>query len=114
MLRERAILNGISHELNSCKGLINNFLNLSYKYTATLLPHDMAKGFWKSQSVPPSSGQKRQTRRERFERQWRKISWITIKMEDVEKLERDLHGHILALQLYEGFCHPDHRSRWRI
>jgi hypothetical protein len=63
----------------------------------------MAKGFWKSQSVPPSSGQKRQTRRERFERQWRKISWIIFNKEDVEKLERGLHGHILALQLYEAF-----------
>jgi hypothetical protein len=49
MLRERGILNGISHELSSCKGLINKFLEHSYKYTTTLLPHDKAKGFWKSQ-----------------------------------------------------------------
>jgi hypothetical protein len=103
MLRERAILNGISHELSSCKGLINSFLEHSYKYTTTLLPLDKAKGFWNSESVLPVLGQKRQTHRARFERHWRKISWIVFKKEDVEKLERDLHGHLLALQLYEGF-----------
>ncbi|KAL2784469.1 hypothetical protein BJX66DRAFT_343990 [Aspergillus keveii] len=84
MLRERAILNRISHELSSCKGLINSFLEHSYKYTTTLLPLDKAKGFLGIGKRPSCIG--------------------TEEADSPREVRKALEENLVdSLQLYEGF-----------
>ncbi|KAL5340444.1 hypothetical protein BJX70DRAFT_396695 [Aspergillus crustosus] len=82
-LHEQAFLNGISYELRCCRDLLDRFLENSYKYTTSLLPSDRAKGFWENQPNVTTRAQK-EYRREKLEREWRKISWVVFQREDVD------------------------------
>ncbi|KAL3468956.1 hypothetical protein BJX99DRAFT_93187 [Aspergillus californicus] len=101
-LREQAIINGIFYELNCCRELLDGFLDTSVQYTTSLLPSDKSKGFWKTQ-MPIHVGGQAESRWKRLEKHWTKISWVVFRKEDVGGLERDLHGHLVALQLYQNF-----------
>jgi hypothetical protein len=74
-----AVTNGIKHELDCCQRLLEDFLESSWKYTKSLLKGRPGK---------------------RIIDEWRKVTWFIYKMEDVQKLERDLRTHIQAFQLY--------------
>lgn len=72
------VINGIRHELDCCRQLMEEFWSNSRKYTETLL-----------------NGRGR-----KFEREWRKITWCLHKKEDVKKLQESLKGHLDALNSY--------------
>ena len=76
---EKPILNGIQHEVQCCKALLEGFLCSSQKYTESLL-HSGAK--------------------KRLKDEWRKVIWFVYKAEDVSRLERDLKMHMQAFQIY--------------
>jgi hypothetical protein len=73
----QAMVNGMLFERQQCKILMERFLKASEPYTDAFLK-----------------------RRERaVVRGWRKITWLSQK-EEIGKLERDLQGHMRAMQIY--------------
>lgn len=72
-------LNGVRHELERCRGLMEEFLASSKKYMET--PLNGAKG-------------------RRFMKEWRKMTWSLYKTEDAQKLQVGLQGHLDAFNLY--------------
>ncbi|KAI1357050.1 hypothetical protein F5Y01DRAFT_321363 [Xylaria sp. FL0043] len=98
-LHEVALLNGLTYELNICRDLLNAFLDSTYKYTASLLPSGEARKFNEAQAVI-SLFRRGKASMKRLETAWKKVSWAIFRKEDVRKLEKDLQGHLKALQLY--------------
>jgi hypothetical protein len=79
-----SIANGIKHELDCCKQLLEEFLLSSWKYAESLLNGRPGK---------------------RFKDEWNKVRWFLYKKEDIDRLLRDLKSHIQAFQLYAlAFC----------
>lgn len=76
---DTASLNGIRHEMECCKRLMNDFLATSRIYTESLLNGRPGR---------------------RFKDEWRKITWCLYRVDDVRKLQANLQGHIGAFQLY--------------
>lgn len=77
LVLDSASFNGIHHELECCKRLIEEFLLTSRKYTESLLGRER---WW-------------------FKDVWRKITWV-LNPQDVQNLQRRLQGHLNTLQLY--------------
>lgn len=71
-------LNGMRHEVECCKRLMEEFLDSSKKYTGTLI-----------------NGQG-----SRLKQEWKKISWCLFKAEDVQNLQTNLRGHLEAFNFY--------------
>lgn len=78
-LSTTALLNGVRHELECCKRLMDEFLRNSRQYTETLLNGRPGR---------------------RFRDEWRKITWSLYRDEDVKNLQGKLQGHIAAFQMY--------------
>jgi len=76
--KEQSAVNGIVHEARMCKKLLEDFLKCTEKYRMSLLH---GGGSWKVRD------------------EWRKISWSLFEKRSVDQLDRDLHGHINALNL---------------
>lgn len=76
---DTSCLNGIGHELDSCKKLMEDFLVASKQYTESLLTVRQGR---------------------KFKDEWRKITWSLYGSEDVQKLQANLQGHLEAFQLY--------------
>jgi hypothetical protein len=73
----QAMVNGILFERQQCKILMERFLKASEPYSDAFLK-----------------------RHERVVvRGWRKVTWLSQK-EEIGKLERDLQGHMCAMQIY--------------
>ncbi|KAI0405675.1 hypothetical protein F4802DRAFT_166788 [Xylaria palmicola] len=77
-----------------------HFWESTYKYTVSLLPHDRTRKLEDAQTVI-SLFRAGKSSMNRVEKAWRKVSWALFREGDVRKLERDLLGHLSALQLYE-------------
>ncbi|KAI8632768.1 hypothetical protein F5Y19DRAFT_462581 [Xylariaceae sp. FL1651] len=101
-LHEIAFINGLMYEMNTCRDLLNVFLKSTFKYTASFLPISEARKLEEAQTVIPLFREGR-TSMKRLDKIWKKVSWAAFWDEDVRKLERDLQGHLSALQLYETF-----------
>jgi len=93
--QDDSLIRGLMYEIRCCRYLINAFLDNTYKYTASLLPRLEARKL----------GMKR------LKEVWLKVSWATFRKEDVQKLERDLQGHLSALQIYEAALQHSSLSR---
>lgn len=98
-LHEVSLINGLKYEIDACRGLLNTFLDNTYKYTVSLLPSDKARKLEEAQTkISLFCGRK--AGMERLEKARKGISWA-FRNEDVYKLERDLQGHFRALQMYQ-------------
>jgi hypothetical protein len=73
----QAMINGLLYERQQCKGLMESFLKNSTQYTDAFL----------------------RRREKAIVRGWRKVTWLYQK-EDISKLERDIQGHMRAMQFY--------------
>ncbi|KAI3320483.1 hypothetical protein HD806DRAFT_506576 [Xylariaceae sp. AK1471] len=109
-LHEVALINGLMYEIHACRDLLNAFLDNTYKYTANLLPLSEARELKEAQTVI-SLFRGRKASMKKLEKAWKKVSWAVFRNEDVQKLERDLQGHMLALQIYELFLQRSSLSR---
>ncbi|SPO04594.1 uncharacterized protein DNG_07279 [Cephalotrichum gorgonifer] len=74
----QASANAIRHELDACEGLIQDFYARSKDYTETLCGG---------------------TNKSRVIQELRKISWTLFGTGDIQRLHRDLQGHLQALDL---------------
>ncbi|KAK2754429.1 hypothetical protein FQN54_007073 [Arachnomyces sp. PD_36] len=101
-VHEAALLNGIGHEIDCCKTLLKSFLKDTYDYTASLLPSDAAERFGVADDFASHSSRKKVAVR-RLAVMWKEVSWAVFRKEDVQRLERDLQGHMRALQTYSTF-----------
>ena len=99
-LEEQPFVNGVIHEIRCCKRL-DEFLQSTYKYTAQLLPPSQARKFEAQGNM--SFFNKLRFGKAESNKTWRKIFWAVFRKEDIEKLERDLHGHLAALGTYRIF-----------
>jgi hypothetical protein len=72
-----AMINGILYERLQCKNLMERFLKSTKLYTDAFLMQ----------------------REKVVVRGWRKITWLFEK-EEISKLDRDLQGHMRAMQIY--------------
>ncbi|KAF2967256.1 hypothetical protein GQX73_g6345 [Xylaria multiplex] len=97
-LHEVALINGLRYEIGFCRNLLNEFLDSTYKYTASLLPSSKAQAFKAQAALSDVPIGKASTKR--LEKTWKKLSWAVFRKEDVRKLERDLQSHLKALHLY--------------
>lgn len=101
-LPEVALINGLMYEMDRCRDLLNAFLDDTYKYTMSFLPLGEARKLEEARTII-SHFRGRKPVVNRLKKAWREISWAVFRKEDVQKLERDLHGHLFALQMYESF-----------
>jgi len=82
----KALLNGLAEEHSLCKRLLENFWTDSEKYT---------------QSIINGQGS-------RVKREWTKIKWCMFHSDDAVRLERNLQGHVMAINIYS------HELRWYV
>jgi hypothetical protein len=73
----QAMVNGILFERQQCRSLMERFLKASAPYTDAFLSR----------------------RQNAMVRGWRKVTWLYQK-DEISKLERDLQGHMQAMQVY--------------